>query len=203
MPAETLYPYYLAILIASALPGPSMLLAIEKGAAHGWQAAMVAAAGNVAATTLQAAVAIAVLLGIGQFSPDALLWLRYLGGAYILYIGATLFRSQSFGLAPNHPGTPSHAATGRHFRQGFMFAIFNPKAIVFFASLFPQFIRSGQADLHGLLLIFVPIWWIAFACFMLYAVAGMALMRVMGQWPYTGRLFGSLIMLAGVALLLE
>ncbi len=67
----------------------------------------------------------------------------------------------------------------QHVRDGFMFAIVNPKAIVFFAALFPQFVRRSAAG--GVIAMGVPIVTIGFACFMSYVVAGRLMVEILGN----------------------
>ena len=87
-----------------------------------------------------------------------------------------------------------------HIRQGFMFAILNPKAIMFFVSLFPQFISGQTMDLINIGAIYLPIWIIAYLCFMIYTMGGITVMKIFGRSTYVAKVFGLLIVAAGGAL---
>ncbi|ABM57806.1 hypothetical protein Veis_2056 [Verminephrobacter eiseniae EF01-2] len=82
-----------------------------------------------------------------------------------------------------------------------MFAPFNPKALLFFAARLPQFIDRRQIGMQNLLLIFNPIGQIASACFMAYALAGVAIRKILGKSRHGGKVLGLSIAMAGVALL--
>src|SRR6218665_430488 len=68
-----------------------------------------------------------------------------------------------------------------HLQEGFMFVIFNPKARLFFAALMPQCIDRRPIGMQNLPLIFSSIWQIACTCFMAYALAGVAIRKILGK----------------------
>lgn len=195
--------YCSALFIASIIPGPAMLLALSTGNRAGLRAGMLAAAGNVAASLIQAAVALLVIMEIGGFSPLLLAGLRYAGAAYIIYLGVTLFRAHAL-APPNGADAAAGGPAGRKdasFRDGFAFALFNPKALTFFAALFPQFIEAGQASsAGGILAVLAPVAVIAFLCFMAYVLAGRTLYRALGASRLVGRVVGTAIVATGLAM---
>lgn len=79
--------------------------------------------------------------GIGALLNASLVWLsvlKWLGGAYLVWLGIQVWRSPPIGM-PAHTAVAPRAA-GSLFRQGALAAISNPKVILFFAAFLPQFI---------------------------------------------------------------
>ncbi|WP_437901012.1 LysE family translocator [Sorangium sp. So ce124] len=197
MSAELLLACCMAVFVASIIPSPSMLLALAKGANHGWGAGALSGAGNIAAMIVQAVASYLMILEVGGLSSSLLLGMKLVGALYIFYIGWTLM-----GIANSGSDREVAARSGsswQHVRDGFMFAVVNPKAIVFFAALFPQFVRRSAAG--GVIAMGVPIVTIGFACFMIYVVAGRVMVEILGNGRHVGKIFGICIMLCALALL--
>ncbi|WP_438044384.1 LysE family translocator [Sorangium sp. So ce128] len=197
MSTEVLLAYCMAIFVASIIPGPSMLLALAKGANHGWGAGALSGAGNIAATIVQAVASYLVILKVGSLSSTLLLGMKLVGALYIFCIGWTLMGVANFGS--DREVAARAGSSWQHVRDGFMFAIVNPKAIVFFAALFPQFV--GRSVAGSVIAIGVPIVTIGFACFMIYVVAGRVMVEILGHGRHVGKIFGICIMLCALALL--
>jgi homoserine/homoserine lactone efflux protein len=119
-------------------PGPSQLLMIANSARHGWRSSLATAAGDLSANALQmtaAAFGLAALIGT---SAQALTVLKWAGVAYLVWMGIRIYRAPFA-----DPSRARTAATrGQLFRQGFITSAANPKAVFFFAALFPQFIDA-------------------------------------------------------------
>ena len=132
---------FLAYLVTIAIffatpPGPSQLLMIANSATHGLKSSLATLAGDLSANVLQMTAAAFGLAALIATSATALGFVKWAGVAYLLYVGVKTFRA-----APR----PVRAAGGkgtllRLYRQGFFTSAANPKAVVFFAALFPQFI---------------------------------------------------------------
>jgi threonine/homoserine/homoserine lactone efflux protein len=157
------------VLVASITPGPSMLLALNHGIAFGWRRSMATAWGNVCATALQCLVSFA---GLGFILAQAA-WvfsaIRYAGAAYLVYLGGRLL----FGSADALVGDGLAASPRRNlFRQAFVVTASNPKAVVFFSALFPQFFSDGSLSLTKATAMLFAVLVTTFACMMLYATAG-------------------------------
>jgi threonine/homoserine/homoserine lactone efflux protein len=86
------------------------------------------------------------MFGIGALLQASLLWLtilKWVGGAYLVWLGIQVWRSPPIDLAHQVP-----AASGSHwplFRQGALAALTNPKAILFFAAFLPQFVDPARS----------------------------------------------------------
>ncbi len=157
------------VLVASITPGPSMLLALNHGICFGWRRALTTAWGNVCATALQCLVSFA---GLGFILAQAA-WvfsaLRYAGAAYLVYLGCRLL----FGPVEALIGADQAERPRRSlFREAFVVMASNPKAVVFFSALFPQFFADGSLSLAKGAVMVAAVLVTTFGCMMLYATAG-------------------------------
>jgi threonine/homoserine/homoserine lactone efflux protein len=120
------------------VPGPSVLFVISRGVALGRRAAVTTVVGNAAGVYVQV---VAVALGIGPVVERSVVVFRVLslaGGAYIVVLGLRTLRDRR-GLAEALHAPVAVVGTGRILREGFVVGVANPKAIVFFAAVLPQF----------------------------------------------------------------
>jgi len=165
--------YATTVLIASLVPGPSMLLALTHGTKYGAKRTMATAAGNTAASFLQAVVAIAGLGAILTASGTVFQIIKWIGAAYLIYIGVrTWLAAEAQFNTQVAAGQPETLSLPKMFRQAFFVAIGNPKAIIFFTALFPQFINQQGQRLPQFVVMVVTLSVIAFVCFMIYAIGG-------------------------------
>ena len=121
-------------------PGPSQVLMISNSLRYGVRPSLATAAGDLSANALQMTAAAFGLAAVVAASQEALSVVKWAGVAYLAWMGLRTFRGK-----PADPADPSRAAPRRTllFRQGFFTSAANPKALVFFAALFPQFIDAG------------------------------------------------------------
>jgi len=164
--------YISVVFIASILPGPSMLLALTHGIEYGYKKSMYTALGNTMASVIQAIVAISGLSIL--FSTSGLVFeiIRYAGAAYLIYLGIMLFKTRSQNVLNVNSIKEKSSSGFKMFGQAFFIAIGNPKAIIFFTALFPQFLASQTATEFQYLFMILSLGFIAFACMMIYSLAG-------------------------------
>ena len=118
-------------------PGPSQILMISNSLRHGLRQSLATLAGDLSANSLQMTAAAFGLATLLATSSDMLTIIKWLGVAYLVWIGIKTFRA----AAPSLRRQPAAKASfPRLYRQGFLTSASNPKAIFFFAALFPQFI---------------------------------------------------------------
>ncbi len=137
---------WLVFLVASLLttfsPGPAILLAISNSVAFGARKALLSSVGNATGIFLVSSAAMAGLGVVLNTSAMLFAGFKLVGAAYLIYLGVRQWRSkanifaQQVGAAPGQDQAPS-----RFFRQGLLVAVTNPKSILFFTALFPQFIK--------------------------------------------------------------
>lgn len=135
--------YLLAAIGLSLSPGPNGLLALTHGALFGRRKALFTIFGG--ALGFVAVIALS-MFGIGALLQTSLVWLtvlKWLGGAYLVWLGIEVWRAPPIGLGT---AAPARARSGRSmFRQGALSALTNPKAVLFFAAFLPQFIDPARS----------------------------------------------------------
>lgn len=144
------YIAYLAVVgtFFATPPGPSQILMISHSLRYGLRPSFATVAGDLSANALQMTAVgfgFAALLAVG----GVLTIVKWLGVAYLVWMGVRTFRAAPPDLSMSGPAV----GRGRLFRQGFITAAANPKAIFFFGALFPQFIDSAHAIGPQLLLL--------------------------------------------------
>lgn len=151
MPMETYLLYLAAVAVFFATPpDTSQLLIISNSIRHGLGKSVFTIAGDLSANCLQITGAAFGLAAIIATSASAFIWIKWLGVAYLCWIGIQMILSkdQATGMAANPSGTAF-----RLYRQGFVTSMANPFAAVFFGALFPQFIDPSLPVLPQLLIL--------------------------------------------------
>ncbi|GLX81114.1 LysE family translocator [Thalassotalea eurytherma] len=137
------YLIYLTISIAASVSvGPSVILAASNGINFGRRKALSGVLGHVFAIFL---LAIISATGVGALllaSPATFQIIKFIGIGYLVYVGVQIIRSKgSWAFQVNANNAPSKTSL---FKKSFFIAISNPKAIIFFSSLFPQFLQPDH-----------------------------------------------------------
>lgn len=130
---------YLATVLAFMItPGPSHLLMLSNSMTHGFRPSLATAAGDLTANAFQMIAAGLGLAAILVASQNALTVVKWAGVAYLIWMGIRMWRHASD--ARTVAGAARSASLKTLWGQGFLTSAANPKAVVFFAALFPQFI---------------------------------------------------------------
>ncbi|MFF4363260.1 LysE family translocator [Streptomyces sp. NPDC001604] len=136
------------------IPGPSVLFVIGRALAQGRRAALTTVVGNTLGAYL---LVVAVAFGIGSVVERSVLLftvLKLAGALYLVYLGVKAWRERgSLRAAFTGGQVPAHSGL-RTFWEGFAVGVTNPKTIVFFAAVLPQFVNrdSGHVTVQMLLL---------------------------------------------------
>jgi threonine/homoserine/homoserine lactone efflux protein len=141
---ETLLAFTLAGVILVIIPGPSVLFIVGRALAHGRRAALASVAGNTAGASL---VVLVVALGLGAIAAQSVAvftTLKLVGAAYLVYLGVQTIRKRGDIVA--RLGEPAAPADRRMFWQGVIVGVTNPKVLVFFAAVLPQFVDTGAGN---------------------------------------------------------
>jgi threonine/homoserine/homoserine lactone efflux protein len=138
--------YIVAAMIIILAPGPSVLFVIARAISWGRKVAVLTVAGNVSGSLVLSTL---VALGLGPIldrSDLAYLAVQWGGGLYLIYLGVDAIRKRSTDAADMTNQGPLTPSTARCIRDGFWVGVLNPKAVVFFAAVLPQFvdIDGGQ-----------------------------------------------------------
>ncbi|HEX8406261.1 MAG TPA: LysE family translocator [Duganella sp.] len=142
----TWFAFFLASLVTAFLPGQAILLAVANSLEYGRRKALASSLGNAVGIVL---LALATLAGLGLLlreHPLAFDAIKLCGALYLVWLGVSQWRAagrtQPLAFASTTPGGGAGL-----FAQGVLVAITNPKSILFFAALFPQFVDAGQGML--------------------------------------------------------
>jgi threonine/homoserine/homoserine lactone efflux protein len=137
----TRYPEYLiAAMVIILAPGPSVLFVIARAIAWGRKTAVLTVLGNVSGSFVLSSL---VALGIGpilQRYHIAYVAVQWGGGLYLMYLGVDAIRKRAVHASDMTNQGPIGPQPLASIRDGFWVGVLNPKAIVFFAAVLPQFV---------------------------------------------------------------
>lgn len=145
MPWDLWLIYLAAAVGLSLTPGPNGLLSLTHGAQYGLRRTVATILGGVVGFLTLIAASLAGLGALLAASEQAFTIAKWLGAAYLVYLGVRLWRAPS-PVAALDQATRGRARSqlgDRLFRQGFLVAVSNPKALIFFAAFLPQFMVDG------------------------------------------------------------
>jgi threonine/homoserine/homoserine lactone efflux protein len=198
MPFDLWVAFVVASAILLVIPGPTVLLVISYALGHGRKPAAAIVAG-VALGDLTAMTA--SMLGMGAIlatSATIFTVLRWIGGAYLVYLGVKLWR------APIHATDIDDAAKTNSLRMlGHAYAVtaLNPKSIVFFVAFVPQFVNAARPFLPQVVTLeatFVILATMNAAMFAVLAAAARQKLREARIQRVINRTGGSLLIGAGI-----
>jgi len=192
--------FVLAVTILMLIPGPNVSLIVANSVTYGSRYGLLTVAGTSAAMVVQLGMTVlgmTELLGtLGAWFD----WIRWIGVAYLIYLGVAQWRAPAVNLAAVVP-EPKSART--MFTRAVLVSLTNPKTPFFYGAFFPQFVVTDRAVGPQVILLSVT--------FLLLAVlldGGWALVagRARGLLAMRGRLrnriSGSLLIGAGIGLAL-
>lgn len=141
--ADQLLGFAVMSLLLIVIPGPSVLFVIGRALSHGRRAALTTVVGN---TTGAYVLVVLVAFGVGSIverSAVVFTVLKLVGAAYLVYLGVKALRQRG---ALQDAFADDRPAPGglRTLWEGFAVGVTNPKTIVFFAAVLPQFVDRGQ-----------------------------------------------------------
>lgn len=140
----------MVIIIA---PGPSVLFVIARAIAWGRATAIFTVAGNVSGAFV---LSVFVAVGLGpilQSSELAFIAVQWAGGLYLIYLGIDAIRKRSAHAADMSNQGDVAPGIRRSFRDGFWVGALNPKGVVFFAAVLPQFIDRDRGSITSQLIL--------------------------------------------------
>lgn len=138
--------YVIAVVVLTVTPGPTVLMCISNSVQYGARRALLSAAGST--TAIVGLMSLSALgLGAALAASESLFnALKWLGAAYLAYLGLSSIFSKAGPMKFEASSAPR--ATGfKLFGQGLLVGASNPKALLFFSALFPQFIDPAAPQL--------------------------------------------------------
>ena len=145
--------YIVAAMVIILAPGPSVLFVIARAIAWGRSIAVFTVAGNV---TGAFSLSVFVALGLGpvlERSELAYIAVQWAGGLYLIYLGIDAIRKRSAHAADMTSQGDVAPSIRRSIRDGFWVGALNPKGVVFFAAVLPQFIDRDRGSVTAQLIL--------------------------------------------------
>ena len=141
MPLETWIAYIATVFIFLVSPGPSHFFMLSKSLSHGFDKSWATGAGDLTAHLWQTGVASIGLVSFIYAFQNFFTIIKWTGVLFLIYLGIKQFRKKS---PFTEYANGKVISRKRLFWQGFLMSSSNPKAVVFFAALFPQFIDTSK-----------------------------------------------------------
>ena len=195
--------FVVAVILFLMLPGPGTFTLLTATARGGVRAGYATLAGLMLGDQILIAIAATGVAALLQAHPVLFAALRYVGAAYLVWVGINLLRE------PAGSGAATPVQQGRHwFRQALLVGVLNPKAILFYMAFFPLFIdpvrQRGALTLAtmAVLIAILSIGWCSVLIF-----GGQFIARRLAGYPRVGvwlrRGVGACLVVFGVRLGLE
>ena len=200
MPAELYLAFILASVILIVIPGPNVALIVANSVSHGVRYGLITVAGTSCAAAVHLALTVLGASAMLSFLAASFDWLRWLGVAYLVWLGMAAWRALATDLT--HVGPQARSARfilGR----GLLVGLTNPKTLLFYGAFFPQVIVSGPDAADQLALLAVTFLVIALVLDGVWALlAGRLRSLLVTHARLRNRLTGGLLVGAGLGLAL-
>ena len=201
MTLSTYLLYVAAVALLIVTPGPTMLMCMTNSVNHGPRRAMTSVAGAVTAVLC---VMLLSAMGLGALlatSETAFTIAKVVGAAYLIWLGIKTFRSNAVLDVDAQAATPRRS----FYLQGLLVGASNPKAVLFFAAFFPQFLNPDSPIAPQFAILALTFMAFEFTVLTLCAL-GVArlvpLLKSSGPVKWINRVCGGLFTLMGGLLLL-
>ena len=188
-------------LMVSATPGLNMTYSMTLGMTIGVRKSLWMMLGElvgVGLVTLSALIGVAAIL---LTRPHLFLILKYIGGAYLFYLGIQMWRSLGKMAIPENLDDQKEIKPIALATQGFVTAIANPKGWAFMVSLLPPFINPNEPLLGQATILISIILTLEFSCLLMYAKGGSTLRQFLQKSDNVkmmNKIAGSMMMLVGI-----
>jgi len=194
------------VLVATISPGPAVFLALKNGARHNYLKALFGVLGNITALLLFASLSALGLGAILLASPKLFLVIKLVGSVYLCYLGVKLWwaRATPHTSSTDEPSTPSVTSNLTVYQEGLLVGVTNPKTIIFFGALFPQFISIEQGFILQFSILALTIAFFSFLFLALYTALSSSVREFLNR-PSVMKVFnkviGTVFIFYGVGLL--
>lgn len=147
----------------SIAPGPDLIFILSRTIGQGTKVGLAACAGVCSGATVHVCAAVVGISALLATSATAFSVVKYIGAAYLLYLGIQALRSPGQKFSLDEAKKKARLTTWQAYRQGMLIDVLNPKVAIFFMAFLPQFVRadhgstSAQLALLGMLVILVDI----------------------------------------------
>ncbi|SFH64905.1 LysE family translocator [Modicisalibacter xianhensis] len=191
--------------LVSLTPGMCMTLSMVLGMTVGVRRALWMMAGELVGVGLVAVSAGAGVATLMLRQPELFMAFKWLGGAYLAYLGIMMWRSRGRMAIPLEPSDSTAVSRTQLLTQGFVTAVANPKGWAFFIALLPPFLDASLPLASQLAILVAMILTLEFFCLLLYAGGGRTASHLLakgGGVRLLNRIAGTLMIGVGVWLAL-
>ena len=137
--------FFITATVAALVPGPAVLYVVGQAMRHGAAKAVAANLGILSGNAVWFTASAVGLATLVAFAAPVFVAIKWLGAAYLVWLGFVAWRDAVRGTS-GAPRAAAPAASGkRMWRQGVLLQLANPKAILFFTALLPQFVDPARA----------------------------------------------------------
>ena len=183
------------------VPGPAVLLVLSQALAHGTAKAVWSILGIVAANTVYFVLSATGIGAILIASYDLFFAIKWIGAVYLIWLGISAFFGAS--AVSVAPARERSIAGARMFGNGVVLQLSNPKALVFFTALLPQFVDPHRPIWSQMLILALTSVIIEFFVQLLYASLAGRASSLAARPPFArlaNRIAGSLLIVAGLSI---
>jgi len=207
MDMTTWLTFVLFALVAIITPGPAILLSLSNSIRFGMQKVLLSSLGNICGLLIISSAAILGLGAVFRTSTTLFLLVKIVGALYLVYLGIRQWRS-SCSILSNMKQSGNNEKSVKSnsllFVEGFLIALTNPKAILFFTALFPQFIHTEEALLPQFLIMTTTFMSISFMVLISYGLLAnkvKAWFKNETRTRWLNRILGGLFISLGIGVL--
>jgi threonine/homoserine/homoserine lactone efflux protein len=179
------------------IPGPTALLVASYALSHGRRSSLMTVAGVVAGDFISLTLSLAGLGALLAASATLFTVLKFIGAAYLIWLGVKLWRSDA-----NLDAAAADVSGGRMFGLALLVTAFNPKGITFFVAFLPQFLDSTAPLLPQMIVVEITFLALSACNVLFYAFMAARARRAIRRpqvLRVVNRIGGSLLVGAGIA----
>ena len=191
-----LLPYILACVLFSVVPGPSVSVVVANSLAGGTRAGLLTILGTEIAMLVMVTIVALGLDVVMNVVAEAFVVIKFVGAAYLIYIGWKMFSSSGqldFKAAEKLP-------VWRYLRQGAVVNLSNPKTLLFLGAFLPQFVDTSRPAFGQIMILGLIVMAVATASDCVYAVLAGQARQVLtaARVKLMSRVSGAILMAGGV-----
>ncbi|MAE03010.1 MAG: MFS transporter [Porticoccaceae bacterium] len=190
-------------LLAAASPGPDFVLVSQQTLCNGKRAGLFCSLGIALGLSVHILYSVFGLAALIANSASALWVIKLLGGSYLIYLGISGLRAKATKQAAIATGKVAQDSAFKTIGLGFLCNALNPKAPIYFISLFTIVISQSSPTqylfIYGLWMMVLQFMWFAFVTLLLSSPVITAKFHFLGHW--INRITGSAMLLLGINLL--
>jgi threonine/homoserine/homoserine lactone efflux protein len=194
---NSLLPLVIATAILVMIPGPNVALIVANSLKYGFRMGVHTVLGTTVGVGLQLALVVLGLVAIVEVAAEALLWIKWAGVAYLVFLGIRTWREPADDLSKIE-------AAPTMFWRGCLVAVLNPKTLLFNAAFIPQFVGTVGATASQLAAVAAVFLAVLFVGDVLWAAFASSARQVLGRYAkMRNRLTGAFLTAAGIGLALS